>query len=111
MYEYRARLVRVVDGDTLDLCVDVGFGWSFVDRFRLAGLNAPELATPEGKAARAWVENWLNEADADDPWPLVVRTQRDRREKFGRYLGTVSIGGRQLNADLIAAGHAVPAHY
>ncbi len=52
MFEYRARLVRVVDGDTLDLTLDLGFGIIRTDRFRLFGLNAPELSTGEGIRGR-----------------------------------------------------------
>ncbi len=111
LYEYRASLVRVVDADTLDLCVDLGFGLTRTDRFRLFGLNAPELRTPEGKLAAAWVADWLAAAGSADRWPLVVRTEKDRREKYGRYLGVVLLAGRELNAELLAAGHAAPVTY
>ena len=111
VYEYRARVVRVIDGDTLELTLDVGFRLTLTDHFRLAGLNCPELPTPEGKAAAAFTADWLHAADALDPWPLVVRTERDRREKYGRLLATVLHGGQSLNAALLAAGRAKPARY
>ena len=56
MYEYRARVVEVVDGDTIDLSVDLGFHFAFGTRFRLLGINAPELHAENpapGQAAKA----------------------------------------------------------
>lgn len=115
MYEYRGRVVRVIDADTLLLTLDLGFSLTITDHFRLVGLNAPELATQEGKAAATWVANWLKSSVAVsfdvDPFPLIVRTQKDKREKFGRLLATIDYRGANLNAELIAAGHAKPAKY
>jgi micrococcal nuclease len=117
VYEYRARLVKVVDADTLDLEVDPGFRLRFTDRFRLSGINAPEMKTAEGVAARVWLATLLDLAcaagTADNPWPLVVATEKDRREKFGRWLATVRVAatGLVVNAELVKAGHAAVAHY
>jgi micrococcal nuclease len=115
LFQYYARLVKVVDGDTLDMEVDLGFGITRVDRFRLYGLNAPEMSTPEGKIAKAWVITQLAERLApfvNDPFPLTVRTYKDKQEKYGRYLATVSIDEKwDLNAELVAAGHAVLKDY
>jgi endonuclease YncB( thermonuclease family) len=124
-WEYDAELGHVIDADTLELTVilaegDLGFRQrvriTHTDQFRLAGLDAPELRTPEGKAARAWVVEWLNTYAEVDPGGavarVVVQTQKDRREKYGRMLATVyspAVPEPQcLNLDLIAAGHAVP---
>ncbi|HET9658269.1 MAG TPA: thermonuclease family protein [Kineosporiaceae bacterium] len=103
-FEYTATLAGVVDGDTVDLTIDLGFRLSFRDRFRLAGCNAPEKRTPEGKAAALFVRDWFA-----DRHLLQVRTLKDSREKYGRWLATI-IGpdGADLVTDLIAAGHAVP---
>jgi micrococcal nuclease len=103
MYQYRARLIRVVDADTLQLAIDLGFSVSVEQTVRLTGLDAPEKHTPAGAAATAFTAAWL----AGHPGPYLLETTK--REKYGRYLGTVrSADGACLNADLIAAGHAVP---
>lgn len=103
MYEYAARLERIVDADTLDLHIDLGFGIGVTHRIRLAWLNAPEKNTPQGRAALNYVQAWCDEYGPN----LMLRTFKDKREKFGRYLGVIDAGGRCLNADLRAEGHAV----
>ena len=86
MYEYHAELVRVVDGDTYDLCVDLGFGISFKERFRLKGADTPEVygsrASEEGREASAFVKALLEA----QPGPLQIRTFKDKKGKYGRYL-------------------------
>jgi len=54
MYEYNAQLVRVVDGDTVDISVDLGFHISQQIRVRLNGINSPETSTPAGKGAKSF---------------------------------------------------------
>lgn len=110
-YVYRARVVRVVDGDTLDVTIDAGFRATREERLRLLGVNTPELrgaSRPAGLAAREFATVWLAQAYAGDEWPLVVQTVK--ADTFGRYLATVwrASDGRNLNADLLASGHAVP---
>lgn len=108
MYDYQAQVLNVHDGDTLRLRTDLGFYVRFDQTVRLAGLNAPELSTPEGKAAQAFADGWV-QAHAS---PYVgVRTQKDKQEKYGRYLATIydlADATSTLNAALLAAGHALP---
>jgi micrococcal nuclease len=85
LYTYRATLARIVDGDTADLDVDLGFRTWHRDRFRLAGINCPEMSTPEGKAAFIAASTWFIHAGA----PVYVQTLKDRQEKYGRYLAWV----------------------
>jgi len=101
MYEYAATILRVVDGDTVHAEVDLGLDIRVRVTLRLAGINAPEIGTPEGIAAKAWLVDQLGSGS------LVVRTVKDRREKFGRYLATLLVDGRDLNQAMIDAGHAV----
>lgn len=109
---FRARVLRVVDGDTCDLEIDVGLHGRRVERMRLLGVNAPEVhgpTRPAGLAATQYALSWLDSAaTSPDPWPLIVQTSRS--DVFGRFLSTVwrCLDGRCLNADLLAAGHAVP---
>lgn len=108
MYEYSARLVRIVDADTYVLDVDLGMHvWQRGLRIRAAGLNAPELSTPEGQTARAWAGAWFAKHAPD--CTVIVRTQKDRDDNYGRLLGTVvAPDGAVLNTDMLAAGIAVP---
>ena len=108
MYEYRATLVRVVDGDTIDVETDLGFNIDFTQRLRLYGINAPELSTPEGLAARAFIIGQLPTAQ----WALTIDTVKDKQEKYGRYLATIFVGGAagltNINDLMVTSGHAVP---
>ncbi|HET7110212.1 MAG TPA: thermonuclease family protein [Gemmatimonadales bacterium] len=102
MYQYRADVIRIVDGDTLHLDVDLGFDIRRADTFRLYGINAPELSTAEGLAAKDWLTDQL--AGGID----MVTTHKDTREKYGRYLGTLWVDGVNINEAMVEAGHAVP---
>jgi endonuclease YncB( thermonuclease family) len=107
MYEYSARVARVVDGDTLDLTISLGFDVAVSHRCRLFGVNAAEHGTVAGDAAKAWLTARL-------PVGAEVRlqTKKDKTEKYGRYLavlhtGSDKAGWAEINLELIAAGHAV----
>lgn len=105
MYVYRATLIRVVDGDTVWLDVDLGFDVRRRDSFRLYGIDAPEMGTPEGTAAKAWLLEELGVPGS----PLLVRTLRDKREKYGRYLALLfhdEHDDQAINHAMVAAGHA-----
>jgi endonuclease YncB( thermonuclease family) len=104
MYEYGAQLVRTYDGDTATFDVDLGFSIYSRHSIRFAGIDAPELDTPEGKVAREWIREWF----VSNPVPYVLRTTKSR-DKYGRYLATItsSATGRIANDDIVAAGNAV----
>ncbi len=113
-YVYRARLISVHDGDTCTLGVSLGFEVSVRVTVRALGINAPELATPEGKVAQQAALAWLTAAGAGD-WPLVIASQKAATpigpDKFGgRWDALVwrTIDGQELGAALIAAGQAAP---
>lgn len=103
MYQYRCKVTRVVDGDTLRVTVSLGLDTYQDITLRLSGLDAPEMSTPEGKAAKAWVQDWLIAHEDDGGW-LPLDTIKDHREKYGRYLAVVG----DLNADLLSNGIARP---
>ncbi|MET9732008.1 thermonuclease family protein [Streptomyces sp. NPDC006458] len=101
MNTYPATVEAVVDADTLDVDIDLGFGIHVRQRVRLLGLNTPEKNTPAGRAASTWVTDWLTQ----HPTGLVVETQR--KEKYGRWLATITAAdGACLNTDLLATSHA-----
>lgn len=98
MYEYRSRVLSVHDGDTVTVDVDLGFSvWVRKCVIRLDGLDAPELPTPEGHAAkmeltRILVSDGVNEASrvvGAMGREIILRTRKDRDDKYGRMLGTI----------------------
>lgn len=104
MYEYRATVISVVDGDTVLLSVDLGFLVSYRHSCRLFGINAPEHKTPTGDAATAYLTALLPAGTV-----LTLRTQKDKFEKYGRILGTLILAdGRVVNDLLVAEHHAMP---
>lgn len=108
MYEYRARAVDVVDGDTIDVIVDLGFHITREIRLRLKRVDTHETYGVDhdsdeyrrGARETEFVEDWLPDGDEGD-WPLVVRT--NKRGKYGRYLAEVERrpDGAVLNDDLL----------
>ena len=104
MYHYAATVLRVVDADTIDVVIDLGFSVSTHQRLRVDGIDAPEMATPAGKLARARVVELLDQAGGRQ---VQVATQKV--EKYGRYLASVALpDGRDLAAVLVSEGHAKP---
>jgi micrococcal nuclease len=109
MYEYRCEIDRVVDGDTLHLHVDLGLDIYTQATIRLAGINTPEMNTQAGKAARNAAIHWIDDRTAP-PSEFTVRTVKDKKEKYGRYLGVLLRDDDPvpLNEWLVNEGHAVP---
>jgi endonuclease YncB( thermonuclease family) len=96
----------IVDGDTLYCGIDLGCNVAINEDIRLYGVNAPEIRTDAGKAAKQWVIAWFGQHCPDSRF--VIATQLDKTEKFGRLLGDVyAPDGAHLNADLVASGNAV----
>jgi micrococcal nuclease len=106
LWTYRARLVRVIDGDTAVFLLDLGFRLTFEAHCRFAGINCPEIATDAGKAARTFTQQWLAGTDGAG-WPLTVTS--NRLDDYGRPIGTIirNRDGRELNQDLLDSGNAV----
>lgn len=110
-YLYRAVVVRVVDGDTIDADIDLGFYiWIKRQRIRLLGIDAPEVrgeSKAEGIAATEHLKSLI------DGETIILRTVKgedggDRDDSFGRWLGTIYHGGIDVNAEMIRSGHAIP---
>ena len=107
---YDCTLLRVVDGDTLEVDIDVGFGLVLLrQRLRLWGVNCPEMrgeSRPLGEAAKAWVEASLGGASG-------LRMRLHDKDNFGRWLAEVYWCGdgdgewHSLERELLQAGHAV----
>jgi len=104
LYEYRAELKRVVDGDTYDFTVDLGFRVSKDIRIRMLGVDTAETygvkkesdEYKRGMEHKQWVEQWFDEADE-----LFIETEKDEKGKYGRWLARVyDESGESLNAAL-----------
>ena len=114
MYNYKATLMRVVDGDTIDAEIDLGFKIFIKERIRLMGIDTPESRTRNlaekswGKAASARLSELL--AEADGKFTLV--TQMQKKGKFGRILGTIEVSTKDgiVNANqvLMNENFAIP---
>tara|TARA_Y100000004_G_scaffold164979_1_gene195485 strand:+ start:603 stop:1034 length:432 start_codon:yes stop_codon:yes gene_type:complete len=89
MYEYKAKLARVVDGDTVDAVIDCGFNTFKKERVRLYGINTPECRTrnkeekAKGLAAKARLKELIKEGKNE----FKIKTSIDKKGKFGRLLG------------------------
>jgi endonuclease YncB( thermonuclease family) len=109
LYHYKAKIDRVVDGDTVDVSIDLGFDMHSRQRVRLWGINTPECRTRDkrekalGLAAKARLIEILGFADNR----CVIATRLDRKGKFGRVLGILYVDDLDINEQLIEEGHAV----
>ena len=123
MYEYRAELRKIVDGDTIDLAVDLGFGIFMDMRVRVARIDAWETRGAEremGKEAAIFVREEI------EGMPLWIKTEKDKKGKYGRYIAEIyyspnltydnledweSTGWKNLSDELVNAGHAIYVEY
>ena len=108
MYEYKCKMVKVVDGDTIDVDIDLGFGvWMRNQRIRMHGIDTPESRTRDleekkyGLAAKDFLIKWTNAGG------LTLKTHKDDRGKFGRILGEIWCFDTNINEKMIAEHHAV----
>jgi micrococcal nuclease len=111
MYEYFVKdVTNVVDGDTIDVIIDLGFDILFASRVRLAGIDTPESRTTDkaekvlGLEAKEYLKKHLKDAKS-----VVIKTEKmDSSEKYGRILGWVYINGNtvSLNDKMINDGYA-----
>ena len=91
LYHYSATVDRVVDGDTIDVFLDLGFDIILKGRVRFHGMNAPESRTRDaeekmrGLDAKTYVENWVEGHNGK----IIIQTSLDERGKFGRILGRI----------------------
>jgi micrococcal nuclease len=111
MFEYYVKKVtKVVDGDTIDVEIDLGFSIAFSSRVRLAGIDTPESRTTnkEEKVLGLEVKKVLSDRIANAK-SIVIRTEKmDSTEKYGRILGWLYLDGEALsvNEALVAGGYA-----
>lgn len=99
-WTYIAIVVRWVDGDTLDVVIDLGFRMATKQRLRLFGLDCPERGSDGWEAATHFSTSMA------PPGTSVLVKTHDAPEKYGRYLAEIYIDGQSINDALIDAGHA-----
>ena len=125
MYQYKAQVRQVIDADTIDVLIDLGFGVHTMQRLRLYGIDAPEMRTEAGKVAKEYVKSVLLGADA--AMFVYVRTLKDRKDKYGRKLAVlyfdpvsmaddrdesnIGVMGMSLNQQIVNNGHAVERYW
>lgn len=114
MYEYKCKILRVVDGDTVDVDIDLGFGvWLRKERVRMMGIDTPESRTRDkvekkfGLAAKAFVKDKMPIGSIQVLKTQVDKSGEDKKGKFGRILGDFLFDGEQLTDMMVAEGHAV----
>ena len=121
MYEYRATIVKVIDGDTVDVDIDLGFGIVLSDeRVRIMGIDTPESRTRDkvekkfGLAAKARLKELLGKTCTLTT--QINKNGEDMKGKFGRILGDFDVYNNKTDSwqpvtkVLVSEGHAVPYH-
>ncbi len=105
MYQYKAKIISVYDGDTVTAVVDLGFLVSKEMKLRLFGIDTPELRgeeRPQGLIVRDILrERILNKE-------VIINSYKDKQGKYGRYLATILLDGEDINQWLLDNGHAKP---
>ena len=101
MYTYYTKIDKVVDGDTCDVFIDLGFSVWHKERVRLAGIDTAEKNTPLGKALKEFLIKNLE--------GKLVKLEVSKPDKYGRYLGKVYLNSEEsINDQLIRNGLAKP---
>jgi len=110
-FNYRVKsIVKIIDGDTFDCVLDLGFDVLLEARVRMMGIDTPESRTrdKEEKVYGLLAKNWLKKHIDKD---IIITTHvNNEKGKFGRILGTVWKDGVNINEQMIAEGHAVSYH-
>jgi micrococcal nuclease len=103
MYQYKATIIDVYDGDTVTAMVDLGFYHYQQMKFRLYGIDTPELRGEEreqGLIVRDIVRGMILDKE------VIINSFKDKQEKYGRYLANIIIDGVDLNLWLVENGYA-----
>ena len=114
MYEYKCKILRVVDGDTVDVDIDLGFGvWMHKERVRMMGIDTPESRTRDlvekafGLASKDRLKELLPVGSMSILKTEIDKSGEDKKGKFGRILGDFFIEDKRATDILIEEGHAV----
>jgi micrococcal nuclease len=101
MYEYNCEVKRIVDGDTVDVVIDLGFDIHYSSRVRLYGIDTPESRTrnKDEKVRGLMSKEYLT--DALSKGQVVIKTHKDKKGKFGRVLGEMYVADKNINLMMV----------
>jgi len=108
LYYYSAKIIKVYDADTVTAIVDCGFSIKLKIRVRLHGINAPEVRgkeRPEGLKSRDYLRGLILNKN------VIIETIKDKKGKYGRYIGTIHLDGKNINELLVENKYAVKKDY
>lgn len=106
MYKYKFKLDRVVDGDTIDGHIDLGFNITVFKRVRLVGIDAPETRTTDktekalGLESKKWLDIFLSTGE------IIIKTANDKTGKYGRILADVYVNDIHVQSEMLFNGLA-----
>lgn len=104
LYIYKAKITSVYDGDTVTADIDLGFHiWAHGEKLRLHRINTPEVRgveRPQGLVSRDWLRKKILGKD------VLIRTIKDKKGKYGRYLAEIFLDGTNINDQLVKEGLA-----
>ena len=105
MYRYKATLNRIIDGDTIDVNIDLGFDVKIKQRVRLYGINTPEVRTKDLKEKERGIEatEYLKKIL---PKEFIIQTILNKRGKYGRVLGILWVKEENINERMVNEGYA-----
>lgn len=105
LYMYQAVIVKVYDGDTVRADIDLGFGTILKNQaLRLWGIDAPEVrgeSRAEGLNSKTWLAGRILNME------VIIKTHKDKKGKYGRWLAEIYQGGENINQWMIGEGHAL----
>jgi len=108
MYNYKAKIIKVYDGDTVTAEIDLGFKIVFTEKIRLYGINAPELKGIErtkGLVSRDRLRELILGKEVN------IITLKDKKGKYGRYIATIFLDNKNINELLVKEGLAIHKKY
>lgn len=109
---YNGKVVNIIDGDTVDVVVQLGWGISINHRFRLYGINAPEISGEEkefGLLSKQYLSSMIKDKD------IIIYSIEDKYDKYGRFLGVLYVdennSKKNVNLDMVLSGNAKAMNY
>lgn len=111
MYEYKAKVLAIHDGDTITVSVDLGFRINTEIKVRFYGINTPEIIGPTKDAGLRSKQRVVDLISGKD---IIIKTHKDKQEKYGRWLADIYVNEqdtKSVNQILLEEGLAVPLIY
>jgi micrococcal nuclease len=108
LYFYKAKIISVYDGDTVTAVMDLGFNITNKIKIRLHGINAPEIRgkqRPEGLKSRDYLRSLILDKE------VIIQTLKDKKGKYGRYIGIIHLEDKNINELLVESRHAEKKEY